>query len=119
MDILREAGFPVYFVLALGAWSLVQAWRFRLGKIDGVALAGPLIATMIVGALATAWGVQLSFGGVPRLPDPSQQHWVAYLGIKEALYNFDLACALSAAAVLLGTTARRTSPVTASSRAPA
>ena len=73
MDILREAGFPVWAVLALGTWSLIQAWRYRVGSIEVAELAGPIVATLLVGGLATAWGVQLAFGAVRDVPDPTQE----------------------------------------------
>ncbi|MCA1664836.1 MAG: hypothetical protein LC659_11290, partial [Myxococcales bacterium] len=54
-----------------------------------------------------AYGAQLAFAGIRELPDPSQQHWIAWIGIKEALYNFDLACGFGIAASLSATVARR------------
>jgi hypothetical protein len=67
---------------------------------------------LLTGALATAWGAQLAFAGIRELPDPAQQHWIAFVGIKEALYNFDLACGVSIAASLVATVARRRDAVT-------
>ena len=107
MEILREAGFPVWAVLALGAWSLVQAWRYRGGQIDAAEVVGPIVATLLVGALATAWGVQLSFGGLHGVPDPSQTSLYALSGVEEALYNLDFALGLAAAATLVATSGRR------------
>jgi hypothetical protein len=113
MDLIREAGFPVWFVLALGAYALVQAVRYRAGNGSAGELIGAVAATMLVGALATAWGAQLAFAGIRDLPDPAQQHWIAFVGIKEALYNLDLACGFSLAASLFATIAHRRAAITA------
>ena len=104
MDILREAGFPVWAVLALGAWSLLRAWRYRVGYIEAAELVGPIVATLLVGGLATAWGVQLSFAAVRDVPNPTT---LALLGVKESLYNLDFALGLAAAATLVATSGRR------------
>ena len=100
MEILREAGFPVWAVLALGGWSLLRAWRYRAGYIEAGEVIGPIVATLLVGALATAWGVQLSFAWQPEAS-------LAMRGVKEALYNLDFALGLAAAATLVATSGRR------------
>ena len=107
MDILREAGFPVWAVLALGTWSLLRAWRYRMGYIEAAELIGPIVATLLVGALATAWGVQLAFGAVRDVPNPAEAPLLALVGVKEALYNLDFALGLSTLAVLAATSGRR------------
>jgi len=112
MDVIREAGFPVWFVIALGSYALVQAVRYRAGNASAGEIIGAIAAVMLTGALATAWGAQLAFAGIRELPDPAQQHWIAFVGIKEALYNFDLACGFSIAASLFATVARRRDAIT-------
>jgi hypothetical protein len=104
MDILREAGFPVWAVLALGAWSLLRAWRYRAGYIEAGEIVGPIVATLLVGALATVWGLQLSFGALRDVPSDGV---VALIGAKESLYNLDFALGLAAAATLVATSGRR------------
>jgi hypothetical protein len=115
MDLIREAGFPVWFVIALGSWSLVQAVRWRAGSVEAAAVVGAVVATLLTGVLATAWGAQLAFSGIRELPDPAQQGWIAWIGIKEALYNLDLACAFGIVAALVATVARRRDGVASAS----
>jgi hypothetical protein len=114
MDILREAGWPVWFVLALGSYSLVQAVRWRLGAAQTSELVGGVVAMLLCGILATAWGAQLSFGGIRELPDPAGQGWIAWVGVKESLYNLDLACGFGIAAALVATVGRRRDAVASS-----
>ena len=111
---LHEAGFPVWFVLALGALSLVQALRYRGGARAAEVLAA-VAATLFAGMLATAWGAQLAFGAIRELPDPSTQHWIAFVGVKEALYNFDIACLFGIVAALVATVGRRRADVASAS----
>jgi hypothetical protein len=115
MDLIREAGFPVWFVLALGSYALVQAVRYRAGSASAGELIGAVAATLLAGALGTAYGAQLAFAGIRELPDPASQHWIAWVGIKEALYNFDLACGLGIAASLVATVGRRRDAVASAS----
>ncbi|HEX8953099.1 MAG TPA: hypothetical protein VF945_14690 [Polyangia bacterium] len=107
MDLIREAGFPVWLVLALGSYALVQAVRWRLRAAEAGELVGAVAATLLAGVLATAWGAQLAFNGLRQLPDPAQQGWIAWVGIKEALYNLDLACGFGLVAALVATVGRR------------
>jgi hypothetical protein len=107
MDIIREAGFPVWLVLLSGTYTLVQAIRYRSGAAGGSELAGAVAATLLLGALSTAYGAQLAFSGIRELPDPASQHWIAWVGIKEALFNFDIACVFGITASLVGTVGRR------------
>jgi hypothetical protein len=111
MNILRDAGPPIWFVLALGAFALAQAVRYRRGSARGSDVAGAVVALLLAGTLGTALGAQLAFGGLRELPDPAQQGWVAWLGIKEALCNLDVACGLGIAAALVATVGRRRSAV--------
>ena len=115
MTFLREAGPPVWFVLALGAFALVQAVRYRLGSARGSDVVGAVTALMLAGTVATAWGAQLAFSGLRELPDPAQQGWIAWVGIKEALYNFDVAGAAGILAALAATVGRRRDAVASAS----
>ncbi|HEX6839367.1 MAG TPA: hypothetical protein VF334_22475 [Polyangia bacterium] len=111
MNLIHEAGFPVWFVLASGTFALVQAVRWRAGSADGAAVLGAVAATLLCGVLGTAWGAQLAFSGMRELPDPAQQGWIAWIGVKEALCNLDVACAFGIAASLVATVGRRRSAV--------
>jgi hypothetical protein len=114
MDIIREAGWPVWFVLALGTYAVVQAVRRRLGAASAGELVGAVVATLLCGVLATAWGAQLAFAGIRELPNPSAESWIAWVGVKEALYNLDLACAFGITASLVATVGRRRDAVASS-----
>src|SRR3954469_21131673 len=107
MNLLREAGPPVWLVLILGTYTLVQAVRYRAGAAAGSDLAGAVVATLLAGVLGTAYGAQLAFGGLRELPDPASPHWIALVGVKEALCNLDVACAFGITAALVATVGRR------------
>ena len=49
-----------------------------------------------------------------ELPDPAPQGWIAWVGIKEALCNLDVACAFGIAASLVATVGRRRDAVASS-----
>jgi len=42
-----------------------------------------------------------------ELPDPAQQGWIAWIGIKESLCNLDVACFFGITASLVATVGRR------------
>jgi hypothetical protein len=107
MNFLHEAGFPVWFVLGSGTFALVQAVRWRAGTVDAAAVVGAIAATLLFGVLGTAYGAQLAFAGMRELPDPSSQHWIAFVGVKEALCNLDVASAFGITAALVATVGRR------------
>src|SRR5262245_35591161 len=114
MHIIVEAGWPVYVVAALGILALVQAVRYARGTARGVEVAGSLAALVFAGVLGTALGVQRAFGGIPTLPDPSTQHWIAFVGVKESIYNLDVAFGFALLASLIAAFGRgRRSPATA------
>jgi len=79
--------------------------------MDILAEAGAVVATLLVGVLATSYGAQLAFAGIHGVPDPAQQHWIAWIGIKESLYNLDIALVFALVAVLLATFGRRRADV--------
>jgi hypothetical protein len=107
MEIIREAGPPIWFVLICGTYTLVAAIRYRAGAASGGELCGAVAATLLLGALGTAYGAQLAFAAIRELPDPASQHWIALVGVKEALCNFDVACVFGITASLVATVGRR------------
>jgi len=107
MTFIREAGPPVWFVLALGAFALFQAVRYRLEAARASDVIGAVSALLLAGAVGTAWGAQLAFAGMRELPDPAQQGWIAWIGIKESLCNLDVACFFGITASLVATVGRR------------
>ena len=114
MHILREAGPPVWGVILLGALSLYHAIRWA--RADGrlATLVGSAAATLCAGALGTLWGLQMAFGGLKELPDPATQHWIAFVGIKEAAYNLDIALGFVLLAALVASYGRRRTDAVAS-----
>ena len=111
MTLIREAGPPIWGVIALGIFALVQAVRYRRAAARGSDVTGAVVALLLAGVIATAWGAQLAFSGMRELPDPANQGWIAWIGIKEALCNLDVACALGLLAALVATVGRRRSAV--------
>jgi len=107
---LHEAGFPVWFVIALGTYTLVQALRYRHGAAasDLVAAAG---ATLLAGVVASVWGVQMSLQGIREVNDPLLLTQLFGAGVKESLWNFDLGCGFAIAAALTATVGRRRADV--------
>ena len=107
MNLIHEAGFPVWFVIASGTLALVQTVRWRAGHADGASVLGAVAATLLFGVLGTIWGAQLAFSGLRELPDPAQQGWIAWVGVKEASCNLLVACVFGIAASLVATVGRR------------
>ncbi len=105
MDIIREAGWPIWVVLALGTLSLVQAVRHRQGA-PGSDVTGAIAATILVGLSATLWGIRLSINAVPEAPDDAML-WLVVRGAKESFGNLIVAGVLGAAAALVATVGRR------------
>jgi hypothetical protein len=109
MHFIREAGWPDWFVFAIGTFALWSALRYSLGdhrEALGDAVGGA-VATLLAGLGGTVLGVQLSFAGLRALPDPSGQHWIAFVGVKESLYNLDVALAFALAVTLVVVVGRR------------
>lgn len=106
---LHEAGFPVWFVVALGTFSLIQAVRYRQGA-PASDLVGAIAATLLCGVAATVWGLRLSIESVPSPPDAATQ-WLVVLGLKEAMGNLFVASFFGLAASLVATVARRRAAV--------
>ena len=111
MHILQEAGWPVYGVLVLGTVALLQAVRYLRGLTGAANVVAATASVLFGGALATAWGIQLAFAGIRALPDPASQHWIALVGVKEALYNADVALLFALVAAMVASTGRRSSGV--------
>ena len=106
---LHEAGFPVWFVIALGSFSLIQALRYRNGA-PGSELLGAVAATIFCGLAATIWGVRLSIDAVPNPPDSTMQ-WLVVLGLKESIANLFIACFFGMGASLVATVGKRRSDI--------
>jgi hypothetical protein len=108
LNFVREAGWPIYPVLLLGALSLVQSLRVALGgRRELVAdVVGLLVATLAMGALGTFLGLQRACEVVPDIDDK----WLWLIGLKEALYNLDVALVFVVVGALLVTASARWRP---------
>lgn len=91
MEMIREAGFAVWLVLAAGAVSTALAARFAVrARRDGLGLVVACIAaTLLVGCLGTAIGVQTTVEYVARAPEA--ERWLFVVGLRESLHNLVLA----------------------------
>jgi hypothetical protein len=104
MEMLREAGWPVYFVIPLGLASLGAAAKFAIvpRRGDGALVIGLGLATIIAGMLATVFGMQLALGAMGNWPEPAHDGWRSFIGVKEALCDFDVALIFALATALVG-----------------
>jgi hypothetical protein len=92
LNAIREGGWPMFIVLAVGAASLSAAIRYsRDGRRDllGVAV-GLALATLLAGLCGTAMGVMASFGHIREVPAPEGDRWIVLIGVKESLHNLVL-----------------------------
>jgi len=95
MTLIREAGWPVFLVIAFGALSLVQSIRYALApRTDGTrAIKYSMLAMFIAAAFGVVVGVQVSaryIGGV----EESQRLVVFLCGLRESLQSMALATAV-------------------------
>jgi hypothetical protein len=106
-NFIREAGWPIFPVLILGALSLVQSVRFALGGRRELVgdVVGLLVATVAMGALGTFLGLQTACEGLRDVP--IDEKWLWLIGLKEALYNLDVALVFVVVAALLVTASAR------------
>ena len=107
MHIIQEAGWPIYGVLVLGAVALIQAVRFVRGTTHAGAVVAATASLVFGGALATAFGVQMAFGAVAWAPNLQSQPSLALVGVKEALYNLDVALLFALVAVMVASAGHR------------
>jgi hypothetical protein len=90
LNAIREGGWPMFIVLAVGAASLSAAIRYsRDGRRDllGVAI-GLAMATLLAGLCGTAMGVMASVEHIREVP--ADHRWIVLIGFKESLHNLVL-----------------------------
>ncbi len=85
MTFIREAGWPIFPVIALGIASVFFSYGYMKHRSrDALALACSLVvATLIMGVLGTVLGVQRSAEFITQTPE----RWIFLVGLKESLYN--------------------------------
>ena len=95
MELLQEAGYGVWLVLAAGVVATVLGARFAVrAQREGLPLVVACIAaTLLAGCLATAVGVQVSAAHLGEVPDGGR--WIFLLGVREAMQNLVLALGFS------------------------
>ncbi len=102
-EIIYEAGWPAYPILALGGVALVQAIRHALWPQRSLVsiVVGLSIAAVLMGLFGTSLGVQHTIEGVGKMPP--EERWIFLIGLRESLQCFALSMALVIPAVLLAT----------------
>ena len=104
MQMLKEGGPPMWFVVAFGLATMVNAGIFAVRLDESrVALVRALtwatVLTMVAGFTA---GVELSVRGIPHLPVAERANWAFFvaLGTQESLANIVVGSILLALAWL-------------------
>src|SRR4051812_43750984 len=100
-DFVREAGWPIYPILIVGALAVLVAARHALwpARGAGAIVAALAAATLLLGIAGTALGVQQSAGAIRDVAP--EMRWIFLIGVKESLYNLVAATLLATLAALL------------------
>lgn len=103
LDVIHEAGWPIFFVLAFGATGLLLSVRHAIKpeRRNVPLIVGLGVITLLWGLAGTSIGLQYSISGVRGAPPESR--WLVWVGLGEALNNFS-AAALAAIATAIFTT---------------
>lgn len=99
-ELIREGGWPMYPIVALGGAALLLALRYALypqRSLRSLVL-GVLAASVVMGVLGTALGVQASARAIGDVPDG--QRWIFLIGLKESLNCLAAALTLALPTVL-------------------
>jgi hypothetical protein len=101
MQMIHEAGWPIYPVLLFGAAALFSSLsQLREPRREKVPLCvGLIAATVMMGLLGMALGLDPSARAI--LERPVDQRWIFFEGMRESLNNLDVALLFSIAATLL------------------
>jgi len=104
MSFIREAGWPIFPIMILGACALASALRHALLPQRSLVplTVGLCAATLVMGVLGTALGVQHSIHGIIDA-DPGIR-WYVLLGLRESLNCLDGALLFILPALLAGLT---------------
>jgi hypothetical protein len=104
MGFIREAGWPIYPIMLFGAGALLAAVRHALVPQRSLVplIVGLCVATLTMGVLGTALGVQHSVIGLVDA-DPSLR-WLLMVGMKEAMCCLDVSLLFVLVAALAGMT---------------
>ena len=103
MEYIREAGWPVFLVLALGITALTVAVRYAVTPQRGVLtlIVGLGVASLLMAAFGTAVGLDTSIDGITRV-EP-ERRWIVLIGLKESMRNIEFALLLAVPTALCAT----------------
>ena len=89
LTFIREAGFPIWFVLAFGAASLFCAAEYvRSARLPTLyAVCGLALCTLLAGTLGAAVGLQASVQTIHAI----DAKWLFLVGLRESLNNLVIA----------------------------
>ena len=99
-EMFREGGWPMFPTVVLGAAALLSALRYALEPERSLRplVLGLLAASVVMGVLGTALGVQASARAIGEVPP--EQRYVFVIGLKEAAYCTVAALTLALPTVL-------------------
>ncbi len=99
-EIIHEAGWPIYPVLLLSGIALLLSVRHALVPQRSLQplIVGFIAATIAMGCLGTALGVQHSIGAIREVAP--EMRWIFLVGLGESLNNFSASLFLALPAIL-------------------
>ena len=96
LDLVHEAGWPIYMVFAFGAASLIAAVRYAARPERGartLVIAG--LATVLAGLVGVTLGLHMTLSALPKVEDPNLKTAIFYQGLKESLISFTVSVILA------------------------
>ena len=102
-EVIREGGWPMFPILALGVTALLAGLRHALFPQRSLRplVIGLAVSTVVMGLLGTALGVQTSARFIGQVPP--EQRYIFLIGLAESLNCLAVALALVLPAGFLGT----------------
>jgi hypothetical protein len=99
-QIIREAGWPIYPILALGGAALVLSLKYAAFPQRSLRslVSAILAASLVMGVLGTILGLQHSIEGLHDLPP--DERWIVFMGLRECLNCAVMALTLALPTVL-------------------
>jgi hypothetical protein len=101
-ELIHEAGWPIYLVLAFSAVTLVAAVRYAAQPQRSVRLliaAGA--ATLSAGLMGFLLGFIHCLDGLRQVEDPALQQAIFFQGLRESILNLATASVIATVATLL------------------
>ncbi len=87
LDFVREAGWPIYPVMGLGALTFFSAVRLFEKPTEQLAAVcrGLCVLTVVMAAIGTLLGVQVTIRAVEQVGP--EMRWIFLVGLRESLNN--------------------------------